>query len=162
MMLGQHRWQHHSVVYDIGLREMEITCNAAWINDGWHEKHTIILFITNGLVIWHGFPDIRHFDTNNWCNLAIFIWEFKFFRTYHFLKLHILLNSNGLAIWHNFWVITHIKVKSSCKAAILNLMKLKLLRIYPYQKLHNMFNSYCIGIWHVFPVIRHIKVNKTT
>ena len=72
-----------------------------------------ILFYSNGLATWYGFPDITHFKVDNCRKSAIFnLIDSKFVRTYPFLKPHLLFNSNGLAIWHDVPVIKHSKVKS--------------------------------------------------
>ena len=60
-----------------------------------------ILFYSNGLAIWHSFPDIIHIKVNNGRKSPfLHLIELIFFRAYPTLKPHILLHSNGQAIWH--------------------------------------------------------------
>ena len=66
------------------------------VNDGRKIKLTIcksdltlktsILFYSNGLAIWHGFPDIMHIKANNGQKPAILnLIELKFFMAYSYL-----------------------------------------------------------------------------
>ena len=58
-----------------------------------------ILFYCNGLVIWHGLPDIKHNKVNYGRYSAIFnLIKLKCFRAYPFLKPHNLFYSIGSAI----------------------------------------------------------------
>ena len=69
-----------------------------------------ILFKSNGLAIWHGFPVITHIEVKSGSRLTIFnLIKLEFFMVYHYIKLHILFESNGLDICSYFSDITHIK-----------------------------------------------------
>ena len=82
-----------------------------------------ILFYSNGLAIWHGFPDIIYNKINNFCKSAILnLIE---------LKLHILFYCNGLAICHSLLNSRYIKVNNGSKSIILNLIVYFFRGIYP-------------------------------
>ena len=67
------------------------------------------LHISNGLPIWHSFPDITHNNVNNGLKSAILnLIKSQFFRAYPYLQLHILFYS--LAIWQGLPDIRHIEV----------------------------------------------------
>ena len=69
-----------------------------------------ILFYSNGLAIWSGFPVITHIEVKSGRRSAILnLIKLKCFMVYPYLKLHILFNSNELAIRAGFLDITHIK-----------------------------------------------------
>ena len=69
-----------------------------------------LVFHSNGIAIWHGFPVITHIEVKSGRRSAISnLIKLKFFMVYPYLKLHFLFYSNGLAIWSGFPDITHIK-----------------------------------------------------
>ena len=70
------------------------------------EQH--ILFYSNIVAIWHGFPDINHIKVIYWTQVGHF--EFDQVEIFHgiSLKPHILFYSNGLAISYDFPDITHV------------------------------------------------------
>ena len=58
-----------------------------------------ILFYSNGLPIWHGFPDITHIEINNSRKSAILnLIKLNFFRAYHSLK-HTMCNMKKIRPW---------------------------------------------------------------
>ena len=68
-----------------------------------------------------------NYNFNNYFKLD----KLNIFRSYPYVKPHILFCSNGLAIWHGLSDIKHIKVNYGRLSAIFNLIKLKFLRAYP-------------------------------
>ena len=71
-----------------------------------------ILFYSNGLAIWHGFPDITHNYKGNNVHKSVILnlIKLKYFRSYPSLKANILFYGDGLVIWHGLPDIRHIKV----------------------------------------------------
>ena len=119
-----------------------------------------ILFYSNWLATWYGFPNITHFEIDNCRMSAIFnLTELKFLRTYPSLKRHLLFNRNGLAIWQAFPVIKYIKVKSSWPlVGHLEFNKIDIFTVYPYLKPHISLNSNGLAIWKGFPLITYIQM----
>ena len=87
-----------------------------------------LLFNSNGLVIWHDFPVIKHNKVKSDRRSAIFNFiKLTFFTVYSYLKPHILFNSNGPAIWRGFPVITDIQVKNILKSKTITSPPFKIL-----------------------------------
>ena len=77
------------------------------ISTGYPHLKPHILFDSNDLAIWHGFPVITHIEGKSGRRSAILnLIKLNFFMIYSYLKLHIFFNSNGLAIWSGFQDIT--------------------------------------------------------
>ena len=87
-----------------------------------------IVFYSNDLAIWHGFPDITHIKVNNGRHFI----ELQFFRAFSSMETHILFYSNNQAIWHDLLDIKYIKVNNCRKSAIFNLIDLNFFRTYPF------------------------------
>ena len=67
---------------------------------------------SNGLAIWHGFPDILYIKVNNGHKLSILL---KFFSAYPSLKQHILLYSMVQPSGTVFQIL-HLKVYTGYKS----------------------------------------------
>ena len=95
-------------------------CKSAFLNliemkffRAFYSLKSHLLFHSNDLLIWHGFPDIIHnIKVKNSLKSAILnLIELKKIIAYPSLKVHILLYSNGLAISNGLLDITYMYIK---------------------------------------------------
>ena len=132
----------------------------------YHYLKRHILFNSNGLAIWSGFPDITHVK-KIMANLIGHFGRHDLVSVRILPYFKLIRAISEMDMWYTFWSDTYKNVKWIAltrkfadrkwpQVGLLNMIKLKFYMEYPYLKLHILFNSNGLAIWYGFPDITHI------